>query len=46
MFSLLKLSKVLGAGQVRLIDLGVVFVVNSVVSSVVFGLTVVEVFRF
>ena len=45
-FSLFKISKVLGAGQVRLIDLGVVFVVNFVVDTVVLGLTVVEVFRF
>ena len=45
-FSLLKFSKVLGAGQVRLIDLGLVLVVNFVVDTVVLGLTVVEVFRF
>ena len=45
-FSLLNISRVLAAGHVRLIDLGVVSVVNFVVDTVVLGFTVVEVFRF
>ena len=41
-----KFSKVLGDGQVRLVDCSVVFVVVFVVGLGVVGLTVVEVRRF